>query len=64
MNKDLKKLTDEELFDELDEDNDTGFATEDLVKIVKQHIGGEWSKPMTAEELIEYLEGLFKNSQK
>lgn len=31
--------------------NDTGFLTEDLVKIVEQDQSGAWSKPMTAEEL-------------
>jgi hypothetical protein len=31
--------------------NDTGFLTEDLVKIVEQDQSGAWSRPMTAEEL-------------
>jgi hypothetical protein len=32
--------------------NDTGFLTEDLVMIVEQEQSGEWSQPMTADELL------------
>jgi hypothetical protein len=43
------------LFEELDKDNNTGFMTEDLVKVVQTHQTNEWSAPMTAEQLLESL---------
>jgi len=46
------------LFEQLDTGNDTGFATTDLVKVVRQHQSGQWSEPMTAEELMDKLRGM------
>lgn len=43
------------LFESLDQDNDTGMLTEDLVRIVREHQTGTWSQPMTADELLESL---------
>ena len=45
-------------FEQLDTGNDTGFATTDLVKVVRQHQSGQWSEPMTAEELMDKLRGM------
>ena len=39
------------LFEELDQDNDTGVSTDDLVKIVEAHNSMNWSKSMTMEEM-------------
>jgi hypothetical protein len=47
--------TEQALFEALDAENDTGFATGDLVKIVKSK-NGPWSKPMTGDEMIARLE--------
>ena len=47
--------SDQELFEALDAENDTGLATSDLVKIVKSQ-NGPWSKPMTGDEMIARLE--------
>lgn len=43
------------LFESLNQDNDTGMLTEDLVRIVREHQTGAWSQPMTADELLESL---------
>lgn len=43
------------LFESLDQDNDTGLLTEDLVRIVREHQAARWSQPMTADELLESL---------
>jgi hypothetical protein len=47
--------TDQELFEALDAENDTGLDTSDLVKIVKSQ-NGPWSEPMTGDEMIARLE--------
>lgn len=47
--------SDQRLFEALDSDNDTGHATADLVKVVRQQQSGDWSEPMTAEELMAQL---------
>jgi len=47
--------SDQRLFEELDRDNDTGYDTADLVKVVRQHQSGVWSEPMTAEEVMAQL---------
>lgn len=41
----------EETIRNLEENNDTGFKTDDLKKILKTHHEHAWSKPMTYEEL-------------
>ena len=40
------------MFEAFNANNDTGFSTEDLVKIVKAHNASEWTAPMSAEEAI------------
>jgi len=47
--------SDNELFEALDAENDTGIATTDLVKIVKSQ-NGPWGEPMTGDEMIARLE--------
>jgi hypothetical protein len=44
----------EMLKEDLEQNNDTGFLTEDLVKIADQHFNGTWSKPMTLEEALDF----------
>ena len=43
------------LFESIDAENNTGYLTEDLVKVVRTAHANEWSQPMTAEELLESL---------
>jgi hypothetical protein len=47
--------SDGRLFEQLDADNDTGLATSDLVRIVRQAREGKWSEPMTGDELMDHL---------
>ena len=51
----VKVSSTKSLFEELDKNNNTGFLTEDLVKVVQAHQINEWSEPMTAEQLLESL---------
>lgn len=51
----VQQPSDQALFESIDAENNTGFLTEDLVKVVRTHQVNEWSKPMTAEELLESL---------
>ena len=50
--------SDQRLFEDLDKNNDTGYATADLVKVVRQHQSGQWSEPMTADEVTAHLRKL------
>ena len=52
----VTQLTEQELHEVIDATNDSGFKTEDLVKIVMTEQAGVWSEPMTAEELIAEME--------
>ena len=56
----VTELNEQELYETLDRTNDTGFMTEDLVKIVKTHQANEWSEPMTADELLAQMESWTK----
>ncbi len=51
----VQQPSDKALFESIDADNNTGFLTEDLVKIVRAHQANEWSEPMTAEQMMESL---------
>ena len=53
-----ESLTNEELYALLDEGNDSGMATADLVEIVQTHQANEWSDPMTFEEFIAWEDSL------
>ena len=48
--------SDKVLFEELDKNNDTGFLTEDLVKIVRTHETGSWTKPVTIDEFLAEMD--------
>lgn len=51
----VTQLTEQELTEMIDATNDTGFLTEDLVKIAMV-TEDQWSKPMTAEELLAEMD--------
>jgi hypothetical protein len=40
------------LRESLEQENNTGFLTEDLISIAKQHLSGQWSNPVTLEESL------------
>lgn len=44
------------LWEALDTDNDTGFLTEDLVRILQAHESACWSPAQTADELIHEMD--------
>lgn len=46
----------EALIESIDADNDTGFLTEDLVKIVETNESKRWSKPVTGDQLMNLVE--------
>lgn len=52
----VAKLNDEELFETVDRKNDTGYLTEDLVKVIKAEQTNEWSDPMSADDLSKLME--------
>ena len=54
----VQQPSDQKLFEELDPQNDTGFLTEDLVKITRVAQEGKWSAPMTGEQLSEHIRKL------
>lgn len=51
----VQQPSDKALFESIDANNDTGYLTEDLVKLVRTAQDNEWSEPMTAQELLESL---------
>lgn len=51
----VKQPSTARLLESVDQDNNTGFLSEDLVKILREHDTGQWSQPMTAEQLLESL---------
>lgn len=53
--KEVMEPSDGKLFEQFDADNNTGLATRDLVRIVRQEREGTWSEPMTGDELMAYL---------
>lgn len=40
--------------------NDTGFLTEDLVKIVEAEDNNAWSKPVSGDQMMNVLESWLK----
>lgn len=48
--------SDNALFEALHKDNNTGFLTEDLVKIVRTEQAGQWSAPKTADDFLAEME--------
>jgi len=47
------------LTEAIDATNDTGFLTEDLVKIVEAEEKNEWSKPVPADQLKATINSWF-----
>lgn len=58
-----KAQTEKELFDMFNAENDSGFKTEDLIKIYKAHIDDDWDALNIDEVLAEldYLDSLDSN---
>lgn len=52
----VSQPSDKSLFESFHKTNNTGFLTEDLVKIYRTEKNGNWSKAMTAEELLEEMD--------
>ncbi len=52
----VTKPSDKKLFETLDRQNDTGFLTEDLVKIVREDEKSNWSDPMTFDEFMAEMD--------
>ena len=52
----VTQLTEQEIKEMIDLDNTTGFKSEDLAKVVITEQAGQWSEPMTADELIAEME--------
>lgn len=46
-----------QLFESLDKGNTTGFATEDLVKIVEADQAGDWEE-LTLEEMLAEMDAM------
>ena len=55
----VTEFTDKELFKKFDQDNDTGFATKDLVKIYRQHNSDKW-ETASYEDLMAEIDTLMK----
>ena len=51
--------SDKALFESLDRGNDTGFATNDLVKIHRQHNSNKW-EPASHEDLMSEIDALME----
>lgn len=49
------QMSGDKLFEFVNKNNNTGFLTEDVVNIIRQHESGAWSDGFTANELDEYL---------
>lgn len=54
---------DKDLFESLNKNNDTGFATNDLVKIHRQHHSNNW-EPASYEDLISEIDALMELDNK
>lgn len=46
----------QQLREDIAQHNDTGFLTEDLVRIAEAHESDCWSEPMTADELLAEMD--------
>jgi hypothetical protein len=52
----VSQLSDNTLFESISKNNNTGFLTEDLMKIYRTEKNNVWSEPMTAEELLQEMD--------
>lgn len=59
--KEIAQPSDQRLFEELDQVNDTGFLTEDLVRITRAK-DSQWSQPMTGAQLLEQVRNIYSGS--
>jgi hypothetical protein len=48
--------SDNTLFESIDKTNNSGFLTEDLVKIYRTEKENKWSNPMDMNELLEEMD--------
>jgi hypothetical protein len=48
--------SDKVLFEQLNTVNDTGFLTEDLVKIARENQSGTWTEPVSADEFLAEMD--------
>jgi len=51
----VQQPSDKTLFESIDAENNTGYLTEDLVRVVRAAESNQWSAPMTAQDLLESL---------
>jgi hypothetical protein len=58
----VTQSSDQQLFEQLNQDNHTGYATQDLVKVVRQHQSGQWSQSMTGDQLMDQLRKIANGS--
>ena len=52
----VSQLSDKTLFESISKNNNTGFLTEDLMKIYRTEKNNDWSEPMTADELLQEMD--------
>lgn len=52
----VSQPSDNTLFESIERTNNTGFLTEDLMKIYRTEKENNWSNPMSAEELIAEMD--------
>jgi len=52
----VSQPSDRTLFESFDADNQTGFLTEDLVRIARVHQEARWGQPQTADELLAEMD--------
>lgn len=56
----VAKLTESELFEAIDKDNDTEYSTQDLTRVAMAAQNGQWSKPMSGDQLSALLDSWTK----
>lgn len=52
----VSQPSDNTLFESIERTNNTGFLTEDLMKIYRTEKENNWSNPMSAEELLAEMD--------
>lgn len=58
--KEIHIPSDSKLFEDLSQDNDTGLASEDLVKIVKTDMEDKWLPGVTYDEYLKEDEAEYR----
>lgn len=54
--KEITQLSTRTLTETIKQNNATGYLTEDLVKVVREHKNDAWSEAMTADELLAEMD--------